>query len=288
MPKIENLKTKFNWFIAPIIGFVLLIIGETVGILITDWIASITSIEMEILELFSFIFIALAVIVWARFVDKFALENIGLTRTNALRHFFMGWGIGALLLISCVIIMMWLGVVKIEGINFSKELALRLIILLFAWSVQSTTEEILCRGWLFKSIESTHKSWVATLVSSIFFVWLHAGNDNMSMIPVLDLFVFSLLGCLLVIKYKNIWLISGIHAAWNCFQGSIFSFPVSGSHSGAALIEVGVQGPKWLSGGDFGVEGSMVSVLIQVLVIVWLVYDLFYKQGKTVKLSMQN
>ena len=32
--------------------------------------------------------------------------------------------------------------------------------------------------------------------------------------------------------------------------------------------------PEWLSGGKFGVEGSIISVLIQAIFILWLIYDL--------------
>lgn len=70
---------------------------------------------------------------------------------------------------------------------------------------------------------------------------------------------------------------SGIHAAWNCFQGSVFSFYVSGIPIQESFIKVSTQGPDWLSGGKFGVEGSIFSVLVQSAVIAWLIYDLYIK-----------
>ncbi|MFX3750250.1 CPBP family intramembrane glutamic endopeptidase, partial [Streptococcus suis] len=70
------------------------------------------------------------------------------------------------------------------------------IILILAWSIQGTTEEILTRGWMFSSLSARHNIPIGIIVSSLFFTFLHLGNNASSLIPILDLTLFAVLACL--------------------------------------------------------------------------------------------
>ncbi|WP_449459161.1 CPBP family intramembrane glutamic endopeptidase, partial [Streptococcus suis] len=167
---------------------------------------------------------------------------------------------------------MWgLGAIEFTSIQFSTQLVGEFIILILAWSIQGTTEEILTRGWMFSSLSARHNIPIGIIVSSLFFTFLHLGNNAISLIPILDLTLFAVLACLIMLKTGNIWVIGGLHTAWNCFQGNVFAFPVSGTNAGQAFIQIGITGPEWLSGGKFGVEGSVISLLVQGIMICWLV-----------------
>ena len=280
----EKAKSKFNlnFITSPLMGIVLLTIGEIAGLiflmpLTLSFLLPLDPFSTLVLNLFNFAFIALAVILWARFVEKSPLMGLGFTRKHAFRDFLIGWGLGGAMLTLCVLIMMVLGVVTISDFQFSSEQFLQFFILILAWSVQGTTEEILTRGWMLPSIANKNNIPVAILVSSLFFTAIHIGNNGISILPLIDLLLFAILACLLMLKTGNIWVISGWHAAWNCFQGNVFNFPVSGTETGQGFIQVYTQGPEWLSGGQFGVEGSIVSILVQLLIICWLTYDLYFK-----------
>lgn len=228
------------------------------------------------LELLAFAFISLAIILWARFVEKSPWLGLGIRKKGALKDFLLGWGIGAAMLTTCVLLMWGFGAIQVTSFQFSANLVGEFLILVLAWSIQGTTEELLTRGWMFSSLSAKHNIPVGILVSSLFFTFLHLGNDGLSLIPLLDLTLFAILACLVMLKTGNLWVISGIHAAWNCFQGNFFAFPVSGSQAGQAFISVNTAGPDWLSGGAFGVEGSIISLLIQAGIITWLVYELYF------------
>ncbi|MFC5630599.1 MULTISPECIES: CPBP family intramembrane glutamic endopeptidase [Streptococcus] len=279
---------NFSWWLAPIIGFALLLISQTIGLLWAEITRLLTGIESQILELFSFAFIASAILLWTRLVEKSPWAGLGIFRKNFWKQFSLGWFLGAGLLLSCVLLMMVLGAVKITSVNFSPSLVGRFLVLILAWSVQSTTEELLCRGWLFTSLSTRYPIYWSIFVSAFFFTIIHIGNDGLSLIPLLDLFSFGVLAALCFLKFNNLWVISGIHAAWNCFQGSVFAFPVSGNSTGAAFVNVSLHGKNWLSGGPFGVEGSLISVLVQLIFISWLVFDLFYKKQGETKLHLLN
>ena len=268
---------QFGWILAPIIAYILLIIGEITGLTLLgslplppDW--------TLFFELANFLFITLAIIVWAVFIEKCPLEGIGLAKKHAFRDFLLGWFFGGAFLTICVLLMVLFGGVQITGFHFSSTNILQFIPLLLAWSIQGHAEEILARGFLFSSVAVKNSIPVGIVVSSIFFSLIHLGNDGLSLIPILDLTLFGILAALYYLKTGSIWGISGAHAAWNCFQGNVFGFPVSGTDAGTAFISVKQQGPDWLSGGAFGVEGSLISVTAQALVIAWLSYDLFLRK----------
>ncbi|HEM4181942.1 TPA: CPBP family intramembrane metalloprotease [Streptococcus suis] len=278
----EKAKSRFNlnFILSPITALVLMAVAETVGyfafmplffIFIDNAFVTLS------LELLAFAFISLAIILWARFVEKSPWAGLGFTKKGAGKDFLLGWGIGAAMLTTCTLIMWGLGAIEFTSIQFSTKLVGEFIILILAWSIQGTTEEILTRGWMFSSLSAKHNIPIGIIVSSLFFTFLHLGNNAISLIPILDLTLFAVLACLIMLKTGNIWVIGGLHAAWNCFQGNVFAFPVSGTDAGQAFIQIGITGPEWLSGGKFGVEGSVISLIVQGIMICWLVYDLYFK-----------
>ncbi|NQO42941.1 CPBP family intramembrane metalloprotease [Streptococcus suis] len=277
----EKAKSRFNlnFILSPITALVLMAVAETVGyfafmplffIFIDNAFVTLS------LELLAFSFISLAIILWARFVEKSPWLGLGMTKKGAFKDFILGWGIGAAMLITCVLLMWGFGAIQVTSFQFSANLVGEFLILVLAWSIQGTAEELLTRGWMFSSLAAKHNIPVGILVSSLFFTFLHLGNDGISLIPLLDLTLFAILACLVMLKTGNLWVIGGIHAAWNCFQGNVFAFPVSGTQAGQAFIAVETSGPDWLSGGAFGVEGSIISLLIQAGMITWLVYELYF------------
>ena len=283
----EKAKSAFNLnaFTSPLMGIILLIVGEMLGLIVYAPIIPFIPYENNpflslSLDLFAFIFISLVVILWSRCVEKSPWLGLGFTKKGAGKDFLLGWGIGATMLITCTLIMWGLGAIEFTSTQFSIKLLGEFFILILAWSIQGTTEEILSRGWMFSSLSAKHTIPVGILISSLFFTFLHLGNHAISFIPLLDLTLFGVLTCLMMLKTGNIWKIGGLHAAWNCFQGNVFAFPVSGTQAGHAFIQVGITGPEWLSGGNFGVEGSVISLFVQSGMIAWLVYDLYYKHKR--------
>ncbi|MGO0053564.1 CPBP family intramembrane glutamic endopeptidase [Streptococcus suis] len=277
----EKAKSRFNlnFILSPITALVLMAVAETVGyfafmplffIFIDNAFVTLS------LELLAFAFISLAIILWARFVEKSPWLGLGIRKKGALKDFLLGWGIGAAMLTTCVLLMWGFGAIQVTNFQFSANLVGEFLILVLAWSIQGTAEELLTRGWMFSSLAAKHNIPVGILVSSLFFTFLHLSNDGISLIPLLDLTLFAILACLVMLKTGNLWVIGGLHAAWNCFQGNVFAFPVSGTQAGQAFIAVETSGPDWLSGGAFGVEGSIISLLIQAGMITWLVYELYF------------
>ena len=80
---------------------------------------------------------------------------------------------------------------------------------------------------------------------------------------------------LYLLKTDTVWGVAGIHGAWNFAQGNLFGILVSGQPSGTSLMTFLPQGDQsWLSGGSFGIEGSIMTSLVLLLLIVYLTYQL--------------
>ena len=68
------------------------------------------------------------------------------------------------------------------------------------------------------------------------------------------------------LRTSQLWLSMGMHAGWNFFQGPVFGFSTSGYETESILIHK-LNGSDWLTGGKFGPEGSVFTVLIVLLAI---------------------
>ncbi len=127
----------------------------------------------------------------------------------------------------------------------------------------SVFEEILLRGIVFRHLEVWLGSWIALALSSALFGALHIMNPDATWFSSVAIAVEA--GVLLGAAYmltRRLWLAIGIHAAWNFTQGWVFSVPVSGGEAPLGLLITRRLGPDWLTGGDFGLEASVVAMVV--------------------------
>lgn len=132
--------------------------------------------------------------------------------------------------------------------------------------VVAVCEEMIFRGVVFRWIDERWNTWVALLISALFFGWIHISNDNATWWSSLAIAIEA--GLLLGAAYKwsgTLWVPIGIHWAWNYTQGNIYGFAVSGTNAGTTLLSTTVDGPDIVTGGAFGPEASIVAVILGTL-----------------------
>ncbi len=77
----------------------------------------------------------------------------------------------------------------------------------------------------------------------------------------INIALYAVFASFIALGQGNLWLIAGLHAGWNYFQGNIYGLPVSGNAEASSLFAFGpaAGSSDLVSGGDFGVEASLVG-----------------------------
>ncbi len=126
-------------------------------------------------------------------------------------------------------------------------------------------EELLFRGYLFRWIARASNIWIGIAASAAVFGGLHSFNPHATVLSSVAIALEA--GVLLSAAYvyrRNLWFPIGLHFGWNFAEGPIFRLPVSGMDV-PGLFGATVHGPVWLTGGAFGVESSVVAVVVGLL-----------------------
>ncbi|MFC3897358.1 CPBP family intramembrane glutamic endopeptidase [Lentzea rhizosphaerae] len=133
----------------------------------------------------------------------------------------------------------------------------------------AVTEEVLFRGVLFRIVEERLGTWISLTLTGLLFGLAHVFNPNATLWSALAIAVEA--GFMLAAVYaatRNLWVPIGVHFGWNFAQGGIFSTSVSGQDAPQGLLDGMTSGPALVSGGEFGPEASLYSLLAGVVVTV--------------------
>lgn len=123
-------------------------------------------------------------------------------------------------------------------------------------------EELLFRGYGYQKLRTWSRGGAIAITSSVFAL-LHGNNSGATALAIANIF---LAGILLAMAYEagqRLWLPIGIHLGWNVASGPILGYDVSGYVSGMTLFTTRGGGPQWLTGGVFGIEGSVWLVIVE-------------------------
>lgn len=131
-------------------------------------------------------------------------------------------------------------------------------------------EELLFRGYVFQKLLAWNR-WVAVVGLALLFASLHAGNTAVTALGLLNIFLGGLLLGLAYERYGRLWFPIGLHLAWNLTTGPILGHEVSGYTGYPTLLIAAGSGPDLLTGGDFGIEGSVLMTATELVAIALLV-----------------
>ncbi|UCC43726.1 MAG: CPBP family intramembrane metalloprotease [Candidatus Zixiibacteriota bacterium] len=212
----------------------------------------------------SVIFMLLAVYLFRRFVDRQSFVSLGFAVRGFGRDVILGL-LGPLLLMGTgFLVLHFLGNIEITSFNPSFGMLLYWAIgLLFA----AALEEVPLRGYMLNNMMQSMNKYIAVGIISVIFGLLHATGQNVNIIGILNCTLLGLLVGLYYVRKRNIWVPLVFHTAWNFFQGTVFGFEVSGRPLDYNLITTEISGNELLTGGGFGLEGSLILTLLTVLMI---------------------
>lgn len=198
-------------------------------------------------------------IYWAfvRLIEKRPVRE--LSSSGMGRELSAGVLMGTGLCVLCFVILMLLGTYRIAGVN-----PVLVVLPALAMAISSgVLEELMWRGGLFRILEEGLGSWIALAVSALVFGLSHYAPVEGALWGAFAITIEA--GLLLAVSYmvtRRLWICIGLHMAWNFAQSGVFSGLVSGAVNYPGLFKSTVEGPAILTGGTFGLEASIVAVLV--------------------------
>jgi len=192
------------------------------------------------------------------------------SRPAAGREFFGGFLLGGALIAAVVAVLALVGAYTVQSVGSASDFARVFAEMMPKVAVGAVIEELLFRLIALRLLERSVGTAWALVVSSVLFGLAHLGNAGAS--PLIGLMLGIELGLLLGAAYvltRRLWLCVGVHLAWNFVQGAVFAISVSG-HTDEGWLRATLKGPDWLTGGAFGVEGSVLTFVLCLGAAAWL------------------
>lgn len=231
----------------------------------------------NLIMLFLTVFTIIAALFYCKKLEKRSFFSMGFHKKGAALEYLAGLAIG-LVMFGLVFVLMWASG-SVTEVSFNRDVSVPMLLLFFlGFVIQGASEEILLRGYYFVTGAVCSKSAryniaIALFASSALFSLLHLGNSGISLLSIINLFLFGVFAGLYFLRRGSIWGIAAIHTVWNFAQGNLFGCQVSGMVMGDSLLQSAADESKWLlNGGAFGPEGGLCVTLILTLGIVILAF----------------
>lgn len=127
-------------------------------------------------------------------------------------------------------------------------------------------QELLVRGYLYQMLKQKHNIVVATVITTALFTALHGGAFEAGVIPVLNVLTMSLLMTIVLEYSGSIIAPTVMHFIWNGI-GALVLGGVSLADDYPNLFILSINGSDILSGGTCKIEGSIIVLFVNVLLI---------------------
>lgn len=150
-------------------------------------------------------------------------------------------------------------------LGFSRFEFLRLLFLFIAVFIQSSSEELLCRGFLYQRLRRGYKSpYVAIIGNAVIFAVLHLFNPGITAVSFVNIVLVAVFYSFMIYYFNSIWFTMAAHTAWNFTQNILFGLPNSGIVSPYSVmqLEASTARDSWIYNVLFGVEGTILAALV--------------------------
>lgn len=280
----ETLTAKQKIFNSPatkmLLALLIFIIVVVIGQQIASKLLSLTPLDKNVRNLLKGFFVSSACILsYILFFKNFEKREITEFSSKGLaQNLAMGTFIGFVMQSLTILIIYLNGSYSVVAVN-----PVSFILIPFALMFTvAIIEEVLVRGIIFRIIEEKLGSYIALSISAFIFGALHLANPNSSFLSTLCITIAGFLFGAAFIYSRSLWLPIGLHFAWNFTQSGIFGAITSGNEKTNSLLEAKIQGLEFITGGDFGPEGSIQATIICfIATAVFLI--LSHKQNKIIR-----
>jgi membrane protease YdiL (CAAX protease family) len=193
-------------------------------------------------------------------------RTIFVEKEKSVSGFLKGSLIGFLLIACCVGLLLLNGnvvfsVAKISTLLFFGYLLFFIIVALF--------EELMFRSFPLFAFAERYPISITIILNSVLFGLIHLANPGFNAVAMLNITLAGALFSIYTLQKRNVSWAVGIHFGWNFTQGILLGYKVSGTNTPGILLAKPV-GQNYLSGGVFGIEGSIFCTIALSILIIWL------------------
>lgn len=248
-----------------LIALVFIGIGIAVGQIVLNLLRSAFSItNIGLASLLAFVLVTpasyFAYWMYVRYMERRELTELG--HEKAIQEFGVGSFIGFALFTLIIVILWLLGFYRVDGLDI---FWLSLIGALAGAFVSAFAQELIFRGVLYRITEEWLGLWWALAVSALLFGLIHLTSAGATIFSAIAIALQA--GVLLGTTYAltgRLWMAVGLHTMWDFANDGIFGVGVA-AQSGESikgLLQASLSGPILFTGGELGVEASVISLLI--------------------------
>ena len=184
---------------------------------------------------------------------------------NNIKYLGLGFLIGFVLNIICAIVAVLNKDISLHYDSFN---FIKLLLLFVAVFIQSSAEEMVCRGFIFQRLRRGYRHpAVAIILNSLLFTSMHLFNPGASVISMTVVLAAGLLFSLMVYYMDSIWCAMAAHTAWNFTQNLILGLPNSGMVSPVSVFKLDAATAKssFAYSVEFGLEGSITAIAVMII-----------------------
>ena len=218
-------------------------------------------------------------IIYCRFFEARPMRSMGFTKEKALTHYLRGLLTGAVLMSAITLLSV---ICRGNNIALCSNINFGLIGLYFlGFLVQGMSEEVIFRGFLMNTIAGRFHAFIAIGISAVAFSLAHVMNPGFGVLVFMNLAMFGVFASLYMIAFDDIWGACAIHSVWNFTQGSFYGISVSGAGNQESVFRTtAASSSKLLTGGDFGIEGSIFTTVVLAAGIAAVIFKLKKAENK--------
>ena len=172
-----------------------------------------------------------------------------------------GFAIGAMLVVLTTVVILVAGSYKVESANATATLTHAF----FIFGLLAFFEELVFRGILLRLFEESFGTWLSIVVVAAVFGAAHLVHEEATMLSSTAIALQDLVLSGAFVLTRKIWLSWGIHCGWNFAQDGVLGMPNSSVDVLPSLLNPEISGPTWLTGGVFGIELSVIGVVLNIV-----------------------
>lgn len=190
------------------------------------------------------------------------LRAMGLVaRPGAAREFGLGAALGWGIATATILVLVLAGhfYVRLRGSPHAwAMLGLQLLIVAAA----SLAAELAFRGYPFQKLVRVTGPVTAAILAGVFFALLRTETPGANVPALWISGVAALLLSAAYLRTRALWLCWGIHFTWLASIGLLFGQPLAHVRYSSTVVQSYVDGPLWMTGGEYGPEGSVVALIL--------------------------